>query len=500
MQAQLDMQQTALRPRADPDVPVRLAESLSAPHGAVLGTAEVAGWLDEVRRRHAFRVDRIPFSGLDRWSFDPDTGNLVHHSGKFFTVEGLRVVTEGGPRAEWCQPIIKQPEVGILGILVKEIGGVLHCLMQAKMEPGNPNLLQFSPTVQATRSNYTRVHEGAPVRYLDYFLQPGRGRVVTDVLQSEHGSWFHRKNNRNMIVQVDEDVEPHGDFCWLTLGQIGELLHRDNMINMDARTVLACAPIGVVEARRAPDPFLAALARSRHGPALHSDVELLSWLTAERARQSVRAERVPLAGLPGWVRGTHAIGRPDGRFFQVVALSVQAGSREVSRWTQPVIEPRGMGVNAFVTRRIDGVLHVLVAARAEAGFLGARELGPTVQCVPGNHDDLPVEDRPGFLDLVISADPSIIRYEAVHSEEGGRFLNAESRYLVLEPAPEQVPLDPPPGFCWVTVGQLTSLVGHSNYVNVQARSLLACLNAMQARACVTTGSPATVRQATSTRR
>jgi oxidase EvaA len=139
-----------------------------------------------------------------------------------------------------------------------------------------------------------------------------------------------------------------------------------------------------------------------------------------------------------------------------------------------------LGIAAFVTRRIDGVLHVLMRARAEAGFLGALELGPTVQCVPGNHDDLPIDDRPPFLDLALSADWSTVRYEAVHSEEGGRFLNAESRYLVLEPGEDQVPLDPPPGFFWVTVGQLTSLVCHSNYVNVQARSLLACMNAMLA--------------------
>ena len=472
---------TLLRPRADTALPSRLAESLTTAQGATLRTEEFAGWLAENRRAHAFRIDRIPFTELDRWSFHPGNGNLVHDSGRFFTVEGLHVTTEAGPRAEWYQPIIKQAEVGILGILVKEFDGVLHCLMQAKMEPGNPNLLQLSPTVQATRSNYTRVHEGAPVRYLDYFVQPGRGRVLADVLQSEHGAWFHRKSNRNMIVEVVEDIELHPDFCWLTLGQIGELLHLDNVVNMDARTVLACAPVGAVDPDRARDPFVAALARSRHAGALHSDVELLSWFTAERARQSVRAQRVPLAALPGWVRGTHSIDRPDNRFFRVVAVSVQAGSREVSRWTQPLIEPRGLGITAFVTRRIDGVLHVLMRARAEAGFLDALELGPTVQCVPGNHDDLAPEDRPAFLDLVLSADPSTVRYEAVHSEEGGRFLNAESRYVVLEPDEDQAPLDPPPGFFWVTVGQLTSLVYHSNYVNVQARSLLACLNGMLAR-------------------
>ncbi|CAM5359048.1 GDP-mannose 4,6-dehydratase [Streptomyces cyaneofuscatus] len=94
--------------------------------------------------------------------------------------------TTGDAGPAWHQPIIVQPEVGILGILVKEFDGVPHFLMQAKMEPGNSNLLQISPTVQATRSNYTKAHKGADVRYLEYFRGPRQGRVLADVLQSEH--------------------------------------------------------------------------------------------------------------------------------------------------------------------------------------------------------------------------------------------------------------------------------------------------------------------------
>ena len=32
--------------------------------------------------------------------------------------------------------------------------------MQAKVEPGNINSIQLSPTLQATRSNYTKAHGG----------------------------------------------------------------------------------------------------------------------------------------------------------------------------------------------------------------------------------------------------------------------------------------------------------------------------------------------------
>ena len=70
----------------------------------------------------------------------------------------------------------------------------------------------------------------------------------------------------------------------------------------------------------------------------------------------------------------------------------------------------------------------------------------------------------------------------MHSEEGGRFLNAESRYLIVDAAEHDTPLDPPPGYAWVTPGQLTWLVRHGHYLNVQARTLLACLNALPVRA------------------
>ncbi|NEE28142.1 NDP-hexose 2,3-dehydratase, partial [Streptomyces sp. SID7982] len=142
-----------------------------------------------------------------------------------------------------------------------------------------------------------------------------------------------------------------------------------------------------------------------------------------------------------------------------------------------LLEPNGQGVIAFLTRTFDGVPHVLAGARAEPGFADA-ELGPTVQCVPRNHEHLPAEKRPPFLDVVQAAPPSHIRYAALHSEEGGRFLNAVSRYLVVEADESQAPTQEPPGFRWVTHDQLAAFTRYSHYVSAQARSLLVCLNTL----------------------
>ncbi|UQX03431.1 NDP-hexose 2,3-dehydratase family protein [Streptomyces sp. RerS4] len=424
-------------------------------------TNDTVEWLARRAQSSAFQVSRIPFADLDGWEFTADTGNLVHRSGRYFSVEGYHVTVEdrnGGtaPR-EWHQPILNQPEHAILGILVKEIDGELHALLQAKMEPGNINMLQLSPTVQATWSNYTRVHRGAAVRYLEYFTTRAHGRVIADVLQSEQGSWFDRKTNRNIIVEVTGDVPAHDDYRWFPLSLIGELLLLDNVINMDTRSVLSCLPAGHVPGA------------GKGG----ADIDLLSWITGVRARYHVSSRLVPLDGLPGWKRGEWSVDNEYGRYFRIVAASVRADTREVSGWTQPLLEPIGRGVACFLARRHEGSLQVLAHARTEAGFVDAVELGPTVQCTPDNHAHLPPQERPAFLDLVMEAGEQQIIYDAVHSEEGGRFLNAESRYLVVEVAPD---LDVPDDFRWVTPAQMTSLARHGHYLNMQARTLLTCLN------------------------
>ena len=100
-----------------------------------------------------------------------ENGTLKHVSGRFFSIEGIQVETDYGDIRKWTQPIINQPEIGYLGILTKEFNGILYFLMQAKIEPGNVNCVQISPTLQATKSNYLQIHKGLKPSYLDYFCK-----------------------------------------------------------------------------------------------------------------------------------------------------------------------------------------------------------------------------------------------------------------------------------------------------------------------------------------
>ncbi len=454
---------------------------------------DVRSWLTECSEHQQFSVRRIPFAELDQWHFADHPNRLVHDSGRFFSIEGLRVQTRHGPVKEWQQPIIHQPEIGILGILTKVFDGLRYFLMQAKMEPGNINLLQLSPTVQATWSNYTRVHAGKRPLYLDYFLDPRRSRRLVDQLQSEQGSRFFRKRNRNMIVEVKGEVPLADGFVWLTLGQIKRLLAFDNLVNMDARTVLACIPLASPEWRFIPPPQLViggdqveAFGRPVGGfqrdlllsaisgvsPWRSSD-EILSWLTELKTGCELSVERIPLDQVTGWERDEEQIRHRSGQHFAVIAVDVEAGNREVVHWTQPLLEHFGYGCVGFLTQKLGGQLHFLVRASLEPGNRDLFELGPTVACA-NPEQRIKTRTVPAFLDLFLDPPAGCVRYQAVQSEEGGRFYHFQNRYTIVE-WPSETHVEIPPDFMWMTLSQILELARYGAF-NIEARNLLSCLD------------------------
>ncbi|WP_211246445.1 NDP-hexose 2,3-dehydratase family protein [Amycolatopsis taiwanensis] len=463
----------------------QVARSALARGEGMTSQPEFDDWLDACRADQTIRVERRALDELEAWSVDPDTGTIGHASGRFFTVEGVEVDNHHGPIQHWEQPIINQPEVGIQGLLVKEFDGVLHCLMQAKVEPGNFGGVQLSPTVQATRSNYTGVHGGRAVPYVSYFQAGARRRVVCDVRQSEQGAWCYRKHNRYQIVHVTEPVEVLDGFCWLTVRQLHELLAVPDLMNWAARSVLACLPFSAdaATALSGHETAETALARSvirslsAEGAAALPMAEVLSWITEVRCRNDVEARLIPLREASLWTMRDGAIEHESGCFFRVAGFEVWAGRREVAHWSQPMLEAPSLGLNGLLVKRINGVLHAYMHARVEAGFVDVVELAPTVQCTPDNYSWLSATARPPYMDLLLSVPEDRIRFDVIHSEEGGRFYHARNRYLVVEVGDDD-PLPEHEDYRWMSLQQLGILIRHSHYVNVQARSLLACVRGM----------------------
>ena len=203
---------------------------------------EALEWLGEQRRACAMQVEVIPMQDVQRWSVDPATGAISHESGEFFQVIGIRV-RHGEQREtlEWCQPIIYQKEMGILGIICKQIEGVRHYLLQAKAEPGNLHKLQISPTLQATVSNLKRAHGGSKPVFAEHFETPRPGSVIYATYQTEDGGRLYLKTNLNMLVEVGEDelTTIPENFRWFTMYEIKQLLKCENTVNLHVRSIIS---------------------------------------------------------------------------------------------------------------------------------------------------------------------------------------------------------------------------------------------------------------------
>ena len=439
-------------------------------------TLELKEWIELRNREVTVKVEQIPFAQLDKW-YSKDNGSIYHESGRFFSIVGIDVQTDYGTNNHWRQPIINQPEVGYLGILTKEIDGVLYCLMQAKIEPGNVNCVQISPTLQATKSNYSRVHSGKSPNYLEYFVNAKPENIIIDQLQSEQGARFLRKRNRNIIIKVDEDIEVLPDFRWMTLGQIKELMHYDNLVNMDTRTVLSGLKISDY---LSPLDDLSAMSEYGKGWLLSSTTnhsyistrDHLSWLTGLKAKYDLQVTPCAITDMPGWEKNDWEIVRPDGKYFKIIGVNVTISNREVASWCQPLVQPMQDGLCAFIVKKIDGVYHFLVQAKLECGNFDVMELAPTVQCLT---DVVEPEDKPDFYDYVTSTAKGKVLIDALQSEEGGRFYHEQNRTLLIE-ADEDFPVELPDRYTWMTLNQIYEFLRFNNYLNIQARSIISALN------------------------
>lgn len=205
--------------------------------------APVLAWLEERRRATLFKAELIPVRALRGWRTEAETGNVVHDSGAFFAVQGVRI-DAGGQRevGGWDQPIYTQPSGGVLAILAAERDGILWFLLNAKAEPGNIATLQLSPTIQASRSSLEQRHGGKAPPLAEFVIGADPARIVYDAGHCEEGSRFWLKENRNLVVEADYDAVGGAAgpwFAWASLSQIKAMMLLDNVINPYVKTVLA---------------------------------------------------------------------------------------------------------------------------------------------------------------------------------------------------------------------------------------------------------------------
>lgn len=427
---------------------------------------EILQWVQERNNMLHVQINRIPFTKCENWQFE--NGKISHVNNGFFDIAGFRQYAEGKLIHE--QPVLLQFEIGYLGILCKVIDGVLNFLMQAKIEPGNVNKIQISPTIQATKSNFTRKHGGRQPAYLEYFNE-NRGTCIVDQLQSEQASRFFHKRNRNIIRLIEEEVEVLPTHKWMTLGQIKELMKIDNLVNMDTRTVLSCIPFAQwVEVGQTFDSaFFQDLFAG------NVDIQdVFHRINDRKMYCKTESKIVALQDLHEWVSDEYGWHHKKEYHFEVMYAEIEIEGREVRRWSQPLFMAVGKALFGMLTFVDNGERKFVVRLAEEIGTFDTAELGPTIQMESGweNKKEYDAAQKL-FFDKWNNRERVLA--DVILSEEGGRFFEEQNINVIIEVEKEEV-VDLPSEYFAVNYLTLNSMIQFPNQLNIQLRNLLSLID------------------------
>ncbi|MDR2547463.1 MAG: NDP-hexose 2,3-dehydratase family protein [Lachnospiraceae bacterium] len=476
-----------------------MLESWQNSEGNVNTMTGIHAWIAKMNSDANVDIKECNIHDSSFWFYDDRNGEILNRKRSFFSIKGMRRFENGDFAYE--QPIIIQPEIGYLGIIFREIDGVLNFLMQAKIEPGNVNCVQISPTIQATKSNFTRVHGGKLPTYFSLFEQASAKNVVYDQVQSEQASRFLHKRNRNIIMEIEDEIEIFPNYMWMTLGQIKELMRIDNLVNMDTRTVLAGIPLGLFHL---PPGDYSSYRRyfsnegfyhsAFDGSFATSLIPVFQAVNDFKMFHDIHSTLVPLHELVDWQVDDRGVTGRKPRDFMVRYYDITITGREVNQWTQPLFKAIGQATFALLCQKQEGVMKFLITLRSEIGTMDKVELGPSIQ-QEGSHVAAADDEIEAFFRSILAQKAGII-VDVILSEEGGRFYHEQNRNVIIEIDENYVLPLPEKGrygiankkgnqhessavhvsqYFWVDYASLNYLVNINNCLNIQLRNLLSLL-------------------------
>ena len=381
-------------------------------------------------------------------------GALQHRTGGFFSVSGFRDHRDGRPRM-----LLYQPQGAVNGWATRRLEGRRMYLVQARAEPGNAEEVQYGPTLQSTPANYMRLHGGATSPFAELFLVYGRDITpLFETQQLDLGERYALKTKRVGMIETSLEGDLPKGFHWVCPKLLSEACGMDFVLNTDCKAGLGVLPWS-------QDPNSGELCPQ-------SDLvrrSLRAGLRDDRIGFAVRGVRavartldpVPLEAMQNWRMDDDGLAEitPD-QNFAVRFYRCKADAREVRSWIQPLIVAGGSGLAVLACRVRDGVLEARVRFAAETGLATGVAFGPSHLVYPGEKTSPPDWLRESL------AKPWL---ETRESDEGGRFLDHWSRYVL---ALVHESCEPPEPGVWLNLAELKQLMLVSNLCTIQLRVMM----------------------------
>ena len=206
---------------------------------------------------------------------------------------------------------------------------------------------------------------------------------------------------------------------------------------------------------------------------------IIEWFNKRREESDMVVEEIGINDLDKWsIDSTSGNVKHDsGGFFEMIGVKVSnTFDREVGKkgWTQPMIAKNPGGILGIIMKRINGVPHYLLQAKAEPGNIGKLQLSPTLQATTSNLLKAHGGSKPLFAEYFDEENKPKIIYAKWQSEDGGRF-HLKSNYNMIVEVNEEEELEIPDSFIWVTLYQIKQLMKIENFVGPHVRGIISYL-------------------------
>jgi len=206
---------------------------------------------------------------------------------------------------------------------------------------------------------------------------------------------------------------------------------------------------------------------------------IINWFNEKRAKSDLVVEEINMNELENWGinNQTGNISHKSGGFFEIIGIKVSnTFDREVGKkgWTQPMIGKNPGGILGLLIQKKNGIPHFLVQAKAEPGNIGKLQLSPTLQATTSNLLKAHGGTRPLFAEYFDEPKNVKIIYAKWQSEDGGRF-HLKSNYNMIVEINENIELEIPDNFIWVTLYQIKQLIKIENFVGPHIRGIISYL-------------------------
>jgi dTDP-4-dehydro-6-deoxy-alpha-D-glucopyranose 2,3-dehydratase len=206
---------------------------------------------------------------------------------------------------------------------------------------------------------------------------------------------------------------------------------------------------------------------------------IIDWFKKKREKSDMIVEEISINDLDKWNvnKDSGNVTHDSGGFFQVIGVKVSnTFDREVGKkgWTQPMIAKNPGGILGILMKRINGIPHYLLQAKAEPGNIGKLQLSPTLQATTSNLLKAHGGSKPLFAEYFDEENNPNIIYAKWQSEDGGRF-HLKSNYNMIVEVKENEELKFPDSFIWVTLYQIKQLMKIENFVGPHVRGIISYL-------------------------